>query len=725
MGKKTWSIEENPKSKRWFFVIKAEADEESYPSIDDIKNAAIELGIDSFSLLSDEALKQGINGAKNAPGEEYTFPIVIEPNFDARVIVAPDKTSAQLYVRKAADRRVALDLKLISVVLNNSKLKGMNAELIRARINEFKDSPDLELKNFVIASGTPPGRGKDRELVPKIEWLAEEEKDKIIARIAEARDSDKLTEEDRLFPIADAELAAMVEQHQILYELTPAEQGTEGEDVFGKPIAGLPGNDPFIQATQNISIGASGFKAEASGVLIESRAGDGLRMRVIPYADGKATPLVAQDEMSVSLILESEIGAGEPLSATAALDTIAKQGIQGSIDRALIESTIETVRTTKKSAEITILSGKAAIPPGGYRLSWAAGTPLAAAAATLQEGDAFLTAELFPKGADGTNVYGKPIAAEGAQGETLPAHDDTIEEAKEGNVITFVAKKAGSLSTSENGLSISDAREIVGDIDEAFGDVQFPGNLSVRGNVHNGRSVKSTGNLSIEGKALASLLSADENVSMKGGISGAGRGTVWAKKAVHLSFAENARLLAGGDVIVDDYCFQCVVKTNRTLVMGGAPGVLLGGSVRASKGVEVNELGSKKTIRTSISFGQNYLIGDQIEVCEREVQKIKESIEKIDDAMKVTSSTSPEIHELRRKKLELLKRNEKLTVRIFTLKEQFETHIISHVRVENTAYPGVVLESHGRYYEVREPKHHVIFIFDQATGQIVCNPIEL
>ena len=81
----------------------------------------------------------------------------------------------------------------------------------------------------------------------------------------------------------------------------------------------------------------------------------------------------------------------------------------------------------------------------------------------------------------------------------------------------------------------------------------------------------------------------------------------------------------------------------------------------------------KKTIRTSISFGQNYLVSDQINVCEKEVEKIKEEVAKIDELMKRISTTDPKIHELRRKKLELLKKNDKLTVRIFTLKEQYET----------------------------------------------------
>ena len=262
------------------------------------------------------------------------------------------------------------------------------------------------------------------------------------------------------------------------------------------------------------------------------------------------------------------------------------------------------------------------------------------------------------------------------------------------------------------------------DIDEKSGDINFPADLEINGAIHTGRTVRSGGNLRITGNAEMALVSADENLTMIGGINGSGRGTVWAKKEVRLTFAENARLLAGQNILVDNYCFQCTVKTNGKLIMQGNPAVLLGGNIRASQGIEVYELGSEKPLRTSISFGQNYLVGDQIEVSEKETKKIKETIEKIDAMMKTTSKTSPAIHELRRKKLELMKRNDKITVRIFTLKEQFESHITSSIRVENTVYPGVILESHGRYYEVREKRNHVVFYFDLSSGQIICSPIE-
>ena len=53
----------------------------------------------------------------------------------------------------------------------------------------------------------------------------------------------------------------------------------------------------------------------------------------------------------------------------------------------------------------------------------------------------------------------------------------------------------------------------------------------------------------------------------------------------YYAFAENARILAGYDISIERYCFQCVIKTNGKLLMKGNPGALLGGSIQASKGV--------------------------------------------------------------------------------------------------------------------------------------------
>jgi len=724
MAKNSWEITENNKSRRWYLHIPAGFDPESYPNVEEIRRNANAQGLDPYSVVSDAVLEKNLNKAISVSGEEFSFPITLEPSFDVRLNIDPDKTRAFLYIRKSADRKAPIDLKLVSTVINNSHLKGLDAAKIQEAILQFRNSPYLELNDFMLAEGTPPGRGKDREFLTKVEWLPEEEAKLLSGKVQAWAKSMIPTEADKGFPAGNAKRIAIVSKDQIVYELSPVELGPSGSDVFGRQIPGLPGNDPFIQVFDNLSIGPAGLKAERNGLLLADDTDNRLKVRVIPYLDGKAIPVISPDNMNVTLLLESEEGAGTPLTLEAALTALGARGIRGQIDTALIEKTVSQVRKTRNNAEIVVLRGQKAIPPGASRITWFTGFPGDEVSVNITPGDRIISIEQIPAGADGVDVYGTVLKAAGGHPEPVPGHDESITAVTSDGATVYTANASGELVLRDGTLGVSENKTISTDINDTTGDLSFPGNLTVNGCIRKGRIVRATGAVTINGDAEAALVSADTTVTMNGGILGSGRGTVWAKQEIHLTFAENARVLAGGDISIANYCFQCTVKTNGTLFMTGNPAVLLGGNIRASKGVEVYELGSEKTIRTSISFGQNYLVSDQIEVCEKEVQKVKETIEKIDTEMKKPAATNPRIHELRRKKLELMKHNDKLTVRIFTLKEQFETHILSHIRVDNTVYPGVILESHGRYYEVREPRSHVIFFFDQTTGQITCTPIE-
>lgn len=716
MAKHDWTLEENPKNKRWYLSIPEGLAEENYPSVDDVKFRAAERGIDQYRLCSDATLEKNLVKARAVPGEEFSFPIVIEPTFDVRLTVSQDKTRATLYLRKASDRRDYVDLRLVSAAINNSRVKGIDVERLKEKILSFSKSPIMELEDYLLAEGKPAGRGKDRALIDKVEWIPEDEAKEIATRIGDHERSGGAD--------AGSLRLAHVSKDQILFEISPVERGEPGADVYGKEIPGLPGNDPYFQMGENVTLGPAGIKAEKAGLLVTSGEGTSLSLYVLPFQDGKATAVVSNDSLTVSLILESEMGHGKPLTVEMANAALDEKKIRGNVKAELIPDAVAEVRATKKSCEIVLFRGSKPVTPNGHRVVHFTDIPETGKAVNVKAGDSILSLEKLPAGSDGIDVFGNTLKASTAGHEETPEHDDTISEEAEGGVTVFKARIAGELCLHGSEWSVSDTRNATGDVDDKQGDIDFPGNLMLTGNVMNGRSVKAAGNLTVNGNAGASLVQSGGTLVMTGGVKGASRGTAWARQDINLGFAENARILAGQNINIEKYCFQCMAKTGGQLIMKGSPGVLLGGSVRASKGIEVYELGSDKTIRTLVSFGQNYLVGDQIEVCEREGAKIRETVEKINAEMEKLANTDPRIHELRRRKLELLKRNDKLTVRVFTLKEQFETHIISHVRVDNTVYPGVVLESHGRYYEVRKMQNHVIFSFDQRTGQIVCRPID-
>jgi uncharacterized protein (DUF342 family) len=157
-------------------------------------------------------------------------------------------------------------------------------------------------------------------------------------------------------------------------------------------------------------------------------------------------------------------------------------------------------------------------------------------------------------------------------------------------------------------------------------------------------------------------------------------------------------------------------------VLEGTGGALIGGNVRVKQGLDAGCLGSPDGVRTEISFGQDYLVADQIEVEEREVDKLRRRIEALQRRLVRLESQGggggKALAEARREKLRSLRILEKRSRRLLNLREKFEEHFPSEIRVRGDLHPGVVFESHGRIHEVKEKKTALTVAFDVKTGRI-------
>ncbi len=121
-----------------------------------------------------------------------------------------------------------------------------------------------------------------------------------------------------------------------------------------------------------------------------------------------------------------------------------------------------------------------------------------------------------------------------------------------------------------------------------------------------------------------------------------------------------------------------------------------------------------------MSFGQDYLVQDQIELEEKETQKAKDALVKLDMKLKQEEKQghTPLVKKLRTEKLKMMKIIEKRGMRTLMLREKFEEHYPCEVRVKGSIYPGVVLESHGRTMEIEKERKNVTITFDLETGHI-------
>lgn len=723
-----WTIKRNANNQKWYFSVSDVENKENcvFPGYEDIMEQARRNGLSTEDLINARQFERYFDKIRYGKTLPLPLEIELDPSFDARLIIEPDKTKATLYIRKAKDEPGSIDKKLITAMLNNSHIKDIDFKALDEKINIFIDAPDREIE-LVVAEGILPGRGKDRSLISHITKLPEDEamliRKKLLRAVETAREQPQ-TIYDKDFPLSEAQTLCVVAKHDLLFEFSKSELGTNGADIYGNAVPGLPGNDPFVLDLRNIEQTYDELKAGCNGILLSAESPDGLKLRIIPYKDATVKAVISDDKMEASLILESGRGAGTRLSLSRLKKALDEVNLPP--DRytdKILRDAIYEARLSSAPIEFTVSRGIQPVAPHSYQFDWKVEFGHSNAV-SVKRGETLLETVFRETGEKGSDVFGAVIEINKAALLKLPQTDNTIRVIKQGKKISFVAAVHGELVRSSDKLKILNSKIIDTDVNKETGDILFAGDVIINGDIEADRSVKAGGSLTVNGDASVSLVYTKESLLMNGGIRGENHGTVWAKNTMALHFAETARLFAGGNIYIDEYSFRCVVKTNGELIMRGEPGSFIGGNAHAARGIRVRNLGDYKTVRTIISFGQDYLIKDKIEVYEKQNQENLLELARIEAELSDTETSADRIQELREQKVILLKSNTALGIKIFKLKENFESHIPSEVRITGTVYPGVILESHGRYYEIRESASHVVFTFDSKLGRIICQDIE-
>ena len=159
--------------------------------------------------------------------------------------------------------------------------------------------------------------------------------------------------------------------------------------------------------------------------------------------------------------------------------------------------------------------------------------------------------------------------------------------------------------------------------------------------------------------------------------------------------------------------------------------------MRASRGVVVQNIGSPGGVRTVVSFGQDFLVKDQIEREEREVAALTQKVADLDAEMfvlekqrrrtaaarrrprRAQSQAAAMLARARAQKLPAMKLIEQRKLRLIALRDSTTSTCPRRSWCAARCIPGAVLESHGRRYETRTEKKMITLHFDPTQGKIV------
>jgi len=202
------------------------------------------------------------------------------------------------------------------------------------------------------------------------------------------------------------------------------------------------------------------------------------------------------------------------------------------------------------------------------------------------------------QGEDGVDVHGQILKPKRRPTEVEVGSDLLVSEDGSGAV---VAEAAGKITYRLERLTIDKVLDIRGDVDFESGSVDSSIDVSIKGSILDGFTVKSERTITVGARIGAATVEAKSDVIVRGGILGRGKGTVKAGGDIVAKFAEEATLEADGDIVIGKELMNSDVRCHRQVL--ASHGDVIGGRTFARDGIEMGKVGSDADIRTEIMVG--------------------------------------------------------------------------------------------------------------------------
>ncbi len=244
----------------------------------------------------------------------------------------------------------------------------------------------------------------------------------------------------------------------------------------------------------------------------------------------------------------------------------------------------------------------------------------------VHEGDTVATYTPPTQGTDGANVLGVIIPHKpGHDLSSLKGNGFTLSDDK----LTYTSLMDGKIELNGDMIIISNVLDVQSDVDISYGDIDFNGNVYIRGGVLHGATIRATGDIVVCGNVEDAFLFSKQNIELKSGMTGMGRGYIECNGTLYGKFFENSIIKVQGDLNANSM-MNCNTVVRGRAYISGRHGVIVGGTTNALLGLTATTIGNLAELKTYVSVGINPEFMEQIHSIEKLIEQIKERIGKID-----------------------------------------------------------------------------------------------
>ena len=185
-------------------------------------------------------------------------------------------------------------------------------------------------------------------------------------------------------------------------------------------------------------------------------------------------------------------------------------------------------------------------------------------------------------------------------------------------------------------------------VDLSTGNLHVQGSLEIAGDVSEGMEVTATEGITVGGIVEAARIEAGGDIEIKGGVIGHGmlslgngeerRGAAQLKAGgrVTVQFAENALIVADGEIVVRELAMQCELTSGASITVGetgGRKGHIIGGLCRAATLVRAIVLGSHAGVPTLVEVGVDPSINQKLGIVKESLTEKLSRLEELDKTL--------------------------------------------------------------------------------------------
>jgi uncharacterized protein len=310
-------------------------------------------------------------------------------------------------------------------------------------------------------------------------------------------------------------------------------------------------------------------------------------------------------------------------------------------------------------------------------------------------------------GETGYTVTNKKLEPRAGEDEPIPRGKNTYLSEDE---FSLFSSLIGNVFFEDHLLHVENVYVVRGNVDYSTGNISYPGDVIINGDVKADFQVHTEGNIFVRGTMeAAELVSTSGNIDVKKGIIGTQKekkAKVVADGSVTALFIQEGVVSAGKDVIVGSYILNSVIHAESEVRALKDRGLIAGSTVFSGSCIRAKTIGSMSDTKTSIKVGK--IIKDEVNLKYQDLEEeltvlaeedklLRKRLDFLDLLKKRLPKFPPEKEQELAQLLGKIKDLEKINSGVVQEQEEFNEKFVDQFGKERRVYvlqnlwPGVLI----------------------------------